>query len=192
MSEANHSLRELVYASLQQEGTEELLGIWKQNDREGWTDIAFEAIHDILMERLGSVPEQGVDEALGTAESVEELDTYHDPGLLAGISTQAGVVARVVLIASIVIWVTSLVRYSLMAGQLLAAGLNVGELVFLAVSSAFTLLTGAFYFVVLRFISEAGYILMDIEDNTRGRNGRSRQKTSIEKGTLSARDEEPA
>lgn len=192
MSEANHSLRELIYTSLQQKGTEELLGIWKQNDREGWTDIAFEAIHDILMERLGSVPEQGVGEALDTAEPVEELDTYHDPDLLAGISTQAGVVAKVVLIASVVIWVTSLVRYFLMARQSLAEGLNVGELVFLAIGSGFTLLTGAFYFVVLRFMSEAGYILMDIEDNTRRRNGRSRQRTRIEKGALSARDEEPA
>lgn len=70
MSEENQSLREVIYTSLQQRETEELLAIWKQKDRERWTDIAFEAIHDILVERLGSVPEQDGGEVLGAAEPV--------------------------------------------------------------------------------------------------------------------------
>ena len=38
--------------------TENLLEIWRQNDREAWTPEAFEAIRRILAERLGQVPRQ--------------------------------------------------------------------------------------------------------------------------------------
>lgn len=39
--------------------TDELLEIWSENDRLEWSDIAFAAIHSILLERLGNVPPQG-------------------------------------------------------------------------------------------------------------------------------------
>lgn len=40
--------------------TKELLEIWSNNDRLEWSDEAFEAIHAILLERLGEVPSQVV------------------------------------------------------------------------------------------------------------------------------------
>jgi tetratricopeptide (TPR) repeat protein len=38
--------------------TDELLGIWQQNDREEWPDEAFDTIEKILIERLGKIPLQ--------------------------------------------------------------------------------------------------------------------------------------
>lgn len=43
---------------MQLKDSDELLKIWIQNDRLEWSDEAFLIVHDILLERLGSVPEQ--------------------------------------------------------------------------------------------------------------------------------------
>jgi hypothetical protein len=47
-----------LYLSLQERDANDLLSIWEKNDREEWTDDAFEAIRQILLERMGSLPAQ--------------------------------------------------------------------------------------------------------------------------------------
>ena len=37
-----NSMRQMIYSNLKLKDTEELLEIWTQNDREAWTDDAFE------------------------------------------------------------------------------------------------------------------------------------------------------
>ena len=160
--EGSDSFRDSVHTSLLRKETEELIEIWKKNDREEWTDIAFEAIEEILLERLGAVPPQGE----GIAE--QELGTYHDPDVLVRLSVLAKTVAGVVLVASIVIWLTNVVEFATsVAESYMMAGIGYGYVVAYAIRSATTLVAGAFYYVVLRFLSEVAYILMDIEDNTR-------------------------
>jgi hypothetical protein len=56
-SELVRSIRQIM----QLKDSEELLAIWKKNDRQEWSDEAFSIIHDILLERLGTVPPQVVD-----------------------------------------------------------------------------------------------------------------------------------
>lgn len=51
--------RETVYNTLKERDTEELLDIWQKNDRYEWSDVAFDAIKQILLQRLGEIPEQG-------------------------------------------------------------------------------------------------------------------------------------
>jgi hypothetical protein len=51
-------LRAMIYSNLQLKDTEELLEIWTQNDREAWTDEAFDVIRELLAERLGELPKQ--------------------------------------------------------------------------------------------------------------------------------------
>ena len=46
---------------MQLKDSDELLKIWVKNDRLEWSDEAFSIVHDILLERLGSVPEQNTD-----------------------------------------------------------------------------------------------------------------------------------
>ena len=52
------TLSRSIRSNMQLKGSDELLAIWKKNDRLEWSDEAFAAIHDILLERLGNVPPQ--------------------------------------------------------------------------------------------------------------------------------------
>jgi hypothetical protein len=47
-----------AYLNLEEKDTNDLLSIWENNDREEWTDDAFEAIRMILLKRMGSLPAQ--------------------------------------------------------------------------------------------------------------------------------------
>jgi hypothetical protein len=51
-------LSKSIYINLQSMNNDELLAIWDKNDRLEWTDETFLLIHEILIERLGSVPDQ--------------------------------------------------------------------------------------------------------------------------------------
>ena len=45
-----------IRENMQLKETAELLEIWRRNDHEEWTDLAFEVIRDLLTERLGEIP----------------------------------------------------------------------------------------------------------------------------------------
>ncbi|HTP07810.1 MAG TPA: hypothetical protein VMP08_06145 [Anaerolineae bacterium] len=51
--------------------TEDLLEVWKQNNRREWTDEVFEVISQILLDRLGTVPPQD-----GTPVSAPRQSTH--------------------------------------------------------------------------------------------------------------------
>lgn len=55
------SLSKSIYQNMQLKDSDELMKIWIRNDRLEWSDEAFSIVHDILLERLGSVPEQKTD-----------------------------------------------------------------------------------------------------------------------------------
>jgi hypothetical protein len=52
-----NSMRQMIYSNLKLKDTEELIEIWTQNDREAWTDEAFNVIRELLLE-IGKLPEQ--------------------------------------------------------------------------------------------------------------------------------------
>lgn len=54
----NEELREQIYKELDLRETDDLLDIWRTNDREEWSDIAFEVVKEILNKRIGEVPQQ--------------------------------------------------------------------------------------------------------------------------------------
>ena len=54
----DENFRNQLINNLNLKPIEELLEIWKTNDRVEWTDEAFEVIQQILLERLGYVPPQ--------------------------------------------------------------------------------------------------------------------------------------
>jgi len=47
-----------LLSKMREKDTDELLFIWQQNDRQVWTDDAFDAVHKVLHERNIEVPEQ--------------------------------------------------------------------------------------------------------------------------------------
>ena len=51
-------VRRQVRQNLELRETDELLEIWRRNDRASWTDLAFEEIRQILVMRLGEIPPQ--------------------------------------------------------------------------------------------------------------------------------------
>ncbi len=51
-------LRKQIFDNLSQKETDELVDIWKTNDRVEWTDVAFDVIQEILQGRLGNLPSQ--------------------------------------------------------------------------------------------------------------------------------------
>ena len=64
---------------MEQKTIEELLDIWKKNDRGEWTDAAFEVIRESLAARIGSLPTQGediVDSEEKVVEALGDEDTY--------------------------------------------------------------------------------------------------------------------
>lgn len=59
MTEMHESeLLQSIRHNMQSKSSEELLKIWRKNDRDEWSDEAFSIIHNILLERLENVPEQ--------------------------------------------------------------------------------------------------------------------------------------
>jgi hypothetical protein len=65
--------REEVYEDLSAATTDELMAIRHENDRAGWTDLEFEVIEGILLERLGSLPPREADSG-GGPEVDDEVD----------------------------------------------------------------------------------------------------------------------
>jgi hypothetical protein len=66
--------REGAYEDLNAATTDELMAIWHENDRAAWTDMEFDVIETILLERLGNLPRRGTDPASG-----EDIDAEVDP-----------------------------------------------------------------------------------------------------------------
>ncbi len=45
-----------IYNTLNLRETADLISIWYEDDREQWSDSAFQSIEQILLERLGEIP----------------------------------------------------------------------------------------------------------------------------------------
>ena len=70
-------LRQETYENMDGMDTEELLEIWRKANRAEWTDMAFEVVRQILMERIGQVPGQEPQE--GEPEQPEPQQTGTQP-----------------------------------------------------------------------------------------------------------------
>jgi tetratricopeptide (TPR) repeat protein len=62
-----------IQESLRLKETEDLLEIWRQADHEEWTDLAFDVVKEILLERLGTIPAQSADAPETSAEPEEQV-----------------------------------------------------------------------------------------------------------------------
>ena len=157
-TEKSDSMSNEIYNELNLKSTDELLEIWKSNNRKVWSGTAFKAIQKILLERLGSVPPQQGD----SPEEESDPDTYYNIDRLTSLAT----------IANILAWVL-LVGYILAAGAYLylvwksPSGSNTGYLFAQYLAWLVYLLPGLFFFGVLRLLSEAVYVLLEIAENNR-------------------------
>lgn len=85
----NDKLHEQIYRNMAIKDTEELLEIWRKNDRVEWSDTAFNVIKEILTERHGEIPHQDdpiiehpeveVEEYEFTEEELAIIDDHNPP-----------------------------------------------------------------------------------------------------------------
>src|SRR5258708_34749823 len=153
---------------MQEKDTEELLEIWKKNDRTEWTDIAFEVIRETLIERTGEVPPQNEfsSNLRELDESEADGDTYHSPRRIANIASIALPLSWFFLAWGIVFAVAMVIQ------ELPRLGYDLNNLAIPSLLSALfvpslPILLGILLFVLCRAVAEGLYLLMDIEDNTR-------------------------
>jgi hypothetical protein len=52
----DNNLRKQIYGNMSLIETDELVKIWQENDQKEWTDLAFNVIREILINRLGELP----------------------------------------------------------------------------------------------------------------------------------------
>jgi len=139
-SEASNPNYDQVYARLNERETDELLKIWEENDRNMWTETAFQAIYKILQERLGSVPTQ---KEASTIKITRARPLIKSDRIIS-LSTSANILAWVVLVGFILAWLISLTT-SFAGIALLFAGL--------------------FLFIGLRILAEGLLLLLAIYQN---------------------------
>ena len=54
----DNNLRKQIYNNMNFKATDELVEIWKTNNRLEWSDISFDIIKEIIEHRLGELPPQ--------------------------------------------------------------------------------------------------------------------------------------
>ncbi len=153
-TEKSDPLSNEIYNELNLKSTDELLEIWEKNDRSVWSNEGFTAIKKILRERQVSIPPQKV----ASTKEESDSDTYYNIDKLTSLATTANVLSWVILVG-----------YIFAAGAYLYLGwkANTGYLFAQYLSWLTYLLPGLFFFGVLRLLSEAVYVLLEIAENNR-------------------------
>ena len=144
--------------------TEYLQQIYDEDRHDEWTDAAFEAIRQILQERLGSLP------ARRPAESPPEEeapDTYFDKGKLISASLRLAALAKVFLGLAVLSLLGGVANAVMQIRSGADASLLLQYWSSWLVYPLTGFLTALAYYVVLRLVAELAFLLMDIEDNTR-------------------------
>jgi hypothetical protein len=172
----NNPLRLSIFQSMQEKDTEELLQIWKKNNRKEWSDQAFEVIHDILSEKLGTVPEQNLPSNVDVPETKEPVeDEIAEEDDAEEVFHDANVVLRIARLARISSWLVLVLGVALIILRLLSDLDNIRQglsafpgqamyaLIYGIVANA---ITWGVNFIFLQAISQALYIFLDIERNT--------------------------
>jgi hypothetical protein len=152
-------LKDHIRVNMREKDTQELIEIWKKNDRTEWTAEAFDAVREILMERTGELPPQ--DLAADTEQGEDEI-SYNESRLTSAASW-ASLLSWVFLGVGILITLTSLWGTS----RNFASYGSILVFISTLVTQLLPAMAGAFFFVVLQVIAEGVYVLMDIENNTR-------------------------
>lgn len=180
----NTDLRDQIYRNFKSKDTEELLDIWETNDRQEWSDLAFEVLQEVLTERVGSLPEQNShilekneEESLDDLEEWEArlLDNEDQPQLydtleVIDLIENINKVAKAAIVIYIVVYIIS----SSAIQAIFAGGLSSLDEAPSLIWNLFTVilvtaLQIAFVYFPLKALSHILRILMEMEFNSRKR-----------------------
>jgi hypothetical protein len=164
------SLHQVIVSDMQARDTEELLVIWKKNDKNEWSYEAFGIVHDILLERLGSVPEQDAASEAPTEDVdkdvVEETEGYHDTDAVLTVASLASLASKIVLVlGSILIILQALATLELRWQELMGIS-PLNALYVLAFGIISNGISWGMFYLTLRAVAEVLYLMLDIQQNT--------------------------
>lgn len=173
MSEA---LRKQIYNNLNLKNTDELIEIWRANDRVEWTEDAFDVVRIILMERLGEVPAQAEPVLEHVVAKPEEEDDDGEPVFykprevlwLEKWLTRAAVVAVVATAITYLLQVNGVHRTILMYFRGNMSYDFVAWLIAIFFYIFAVALEGVLYYFSLKALGTILKILMEMEFNSRG------------------------
>lgn len=155
MTEQSNALNKKLYENMRQKSSDELLQIWKENDRTEWSDEAYTAISQILTERNVSLPVQQ------TPATIVEADSDPNADALVRLSTWAQLMAWVALVVTLGISGINIVSIFMSTGL----NIGIGE-IFNILSALLILMVGAFLFIFFQLVAKGIFVMLDILDNT--------------------------
>ncbi len=164
--EKENSLRDEIYARMSERDTEDLIEIYEENDLEGRTEESLEIVRQILVERLGELPEQDDDEDEDKLPSpYEEAFGFPQDKTLYRLADGASRLAGVFLTVAVINALLKLGNY--FTNTLPPAFWQTGR-IYEIILPIFGQLEGVLYagflYFLLHAITEIIYLLMDIRE----------------------------
>ncbi len=162
----DQELKDQIRSKMQEKDTQELIAIWKKNDRTEWHEETFDVIREVLMERTGELPAQGLDADADTPSAAEHDEDERD------VSYNYDRLTAAAHWASNLSWLFLGVGVVMSGSELLYVFLNRASFNAVTIIASLALwcmaaLLATFFFVLLQIIAEGVWLLIDIEDNTR-------------------------
>jgi hypothetical protein len=155
-------LKQQIYERMDLKNTEELLNIWRNENREEWTDTAFEVVKEILLTRLGTLPPQEPDP---TTRDIEE--PIHNQNKLLRISAWANILSWAILILYGARFLMDMIS-ALHGFQILNKSASFVLLDLTTFIPTFVQLAlGLTFFLILQAVSECILLFLDVEENGR-------------------------
>lgn len=167
--EKGRSLRDEIYARMSEKDTEDLIEIYHENDLESPTEESLEIVRQILLERLGTLPEpetEAEEESSPDEEEEEEFEFPQDKVLYRIADWSSRLSGIIVAVAVINVIVKSGSYFAFIIDVPLAEwnSSRIFDLVITILSYLETLLYAGFLYLLLQAVTEVIYLLMDIRD----------------------------
>ncbi|MBN8655176.1 MAG: hypothetical protein J0M11_05505 [Anaerolineae bacterium] len=174
-------LRNQIYVSLNSKDTDELLDIWKKNDRLEWSALAFEVLEEILTKRITTLPKQDkpiLEKDDSTDDDLEDweakiLDSENQPELydtleVINLVDSINKVAKAVVVVYIIIYI---INSSVITALFTEGLMAFGEISIMVRNLLIVILSAALQIVIVYFplkaLSHILRILMEMEFNSR-------------------------
>jgi ABC-type multidrug transport system fused ATPase/permease subunit len=142
-----------IRSKMLEKSTEDLIEIWVKNDREEWSDLAFEVVGEVLHQRIGDLPDQEQPE-----KRLEEASIDRE---------RLSMIANRVTLISWVVLVVAIVYLCWGALSILTSGSASPQNFLLALASILMVaILGLSLFGLLQALSSIILVLADIRDNT--------------------------
>ena len=162
-------VRYKIFQRLEAKETDELLAIWKRHDRSKWSRRAFHFIHDILMERLGSVPPNKTNQGSPPeGEDPEADEPFHNRQVILTLASLARIASWFALAVGLGLIIVRMLSDVIELQAFPQSSLR--SIDAFAIDFGTKVIEWGFDFILLRLISEGLYLFLDIEEGTRPTN----------------------